>query len=176
MRNQRFYGYTALSLILAVLTAVLIHNLSDYLGMAAGITAIGALGSYELAERKSSRTGKDRYMKITSLFTKPFYEIIILVPILVKLISLDTSNISFQYLGFSVIGVVLLTQLIEEKMINRLRKSVKPRLGQKIRIGTVVLTLFLSSLNQFYIFYGMWIVGLTAAYDLLDTIYRSTGK
>lgn len=176
MRNRRFYGYTALSLILAVITAVLIQNLSNYLGLAAGITAIGALGFYELSERKASRTGKDRNMKIASLFTKPFYEIIILVSIMVSLISLDTSNLSFQYLGLSVIGAVLLTQLIEEKMINRLRTSVKPRLGQKIRVGTIVLTLFLSSLNQFYIFYGMLIVGLTAAYDVLDIIYRSIRK
>lgn len=174
MRNQRFYGYTTLSVILAALTAVLIQNLSGYLGIIAGITALGALGFYELAERKASRTGKDQKMKVTAAFTKPFYELVILVPLLVKLISLDTSNVSFHYLGFSVIGAVLLTQLIEEKMVNRLRKTVKPQLGQKIRLSTVVLTLFLSTLNPFYIFYGMWIVGLTAAYDLFDIIYRST--
>lgn len=173
MRNQRFYGYTGLSIILAALTAVITQNLSGYLGFAAGITALGSLGFYEMAERKASRTGKDRKMKVTSSFTKPFYELVILIPLLVTLISLDTSNISFPYLGFSVISAVLLAQLVEEKTVNQLRKNVKPQLGQKVRLGAVVLTLFLSTLNPFYVFYGMWIVGLTAAYDLFDIIYRS---
>ena len=172
MRNQRFYGYIALTILSAALTAFLVQNLSGYLGIAAGITALGSFVFYELAERKVSRTGKDRKMKITSSFTEPFYEILILAPILVNLISLDSSNISFQYLAFSVLGVVLLAQLVEEKMINRLKKSVKPSLGQKIRLSTTVMTLFLSALNPFYIFYGMLIVGLTAAYDLFDIIYR----
>jgi len=174
VRNQLFYGYTALSVISAALTAVLIQNLSGYLGLAAGITALGALGLYELAERRASRTGKNPKMKVISSFMKPFYELVILVPLLVTLISLDVSNFLFQYLSFSVIGAVLLTQLVKEKMVNRLRKTFKPKLGQKIRLGTVILTLFLSSLNPFYIFYGVWIVGLTAAYDLFDIIYRST--
>lgn len=174
MRNQQFYGYTVLSLISAVLTAILIQNLSGYLGVAAGITALGALTFYELAERKASRTGKTGKMKVTSSFIGPFYELIILVPLLVKLISLDTSNISFHFLGFSVLGSVLLAQLVEEKLLNKLRKTVKPQLGQQIRIGTIILALFLSSFNPFYIFYGMCIVGLTASYDLFDVIYRST--
>lgn len=174
MRNQRFYGYTALSIVSAVLTAVLIQNLSGYLGVVAGLTALGALGFYELAERKASRTGKDRNMKITSSLTQPLYELVILVPLLVKLVNLDLSNPMFQYLGFSVISSVLLIQLTEEKMINKLRKNLKPKFGQQVRISTIVLTLFLSVLNSFYIFYGMAIVGISTAYDLFDIIYRST--
>jgi uncharacterized membrane protein len=173
VRSQRFYSYTALSIILAALTAALIHNLSGYLGLVAGTTALGSLGFYELAERKASRTGKDRKMKITDSFTKPFYELLILIPMLVTLISLDLSNSSFQYLGFSVLSVVIFSQLVEEKTINRLRKTIRPQLGQKIRIGAIVLTLFLSVMNQFYIFYGLWIIGLTAVYDIFDIIYRS---
>lgn len=164
----------ALTILSAALTAFLVQNLSTYLGIAAGITALGSLVFYELAERKASRTGKDRKMKIVSSFTEPFYEILILVPVLVNLISLDSSSLLFQYLAFSVIGIVILAQLVEEKMINRLKKSVKPKLGQKVRLSTTAMTLFLSALNPFYIFYGMLIVGLTAAYDLFGIIYRLT--
>jgi arginine exporter protein ArgO len=112
-------------------------------------------------------------MKILSSITEPLYELIILIPVIISLISLDSTNLYFQYLGVSVLGLVIFNQLVEQKLINKLRKTIKPKFGQYVRISTLALTLFLTFLNPFYVFYGIWIIGLISAYDLLEMIYRS---
>lgn len=166
MKNQRFYGYTALSLVFAIGTVLAIHNLSIHSGIVAGVAALASIGFYELAEKQANRTGKDKRTKITLSISQPAYEILILGAVL-------ATNIVPVYLAISVISAVLLSQLVEEKIINKLRQSIQPRFGQRTRVGVTVLTLFLSALNQLYIFYGMWIVGIIAIYDLSDIIYRS---
>lgn len=167
MKKPRFYSYTAISLILAALTALLIQNLPDYGGLAAGITAIASFGFYELSEKHANRTGKDRNMKTTLSVSRPVYEVIILAGALL-------SNIVPAYTAIFVISTVLLSQLIEEKTISQLRKNLKPRFNQRTRIELTALALFLSFFNQFYLLYGMLIVGILALYNIFDMIYRST--
>jgi arginine exporter protein ArgO len=173
VRNSRFYIYVVLALISAVTTAALAQNLSGHIGLIAGLTTLNAAAFFEMAERKASRTGKNSEMKILSSITEPLYELIILIPVIISLISLDSTNLYFQYLGVSVLGLVIFNQLVKQKLINKLRKTIKPKFGQYVRISTLALTLFLTFLNPFYIFYGIWIIGLISAYDLLEMIYRS---
>lgn len=166
MRNPYFYLYTALSLVSAAATFMVSREPASYTGIAAGVAAAASYGFFELAERQASSLGKTRGIKIALSFTKPVYEILVLSAALL-------SGIVPQYLAVSVIGIVLLTQLFQEKMLARLQQNLDPRIGQPARIGAVVLTFLLSTLNQFYIFYGMWIIGVMAAYDLADILYRS---
>lgn len=175
MRNNRFYTYIVLTLISALISAALAQNLSGVTGLIAGFTTLTAVGFFEIAERKANRTGKNIEMKVISSITEPLYELIILIPVVVSLISLDSTNLYFQYLGISVLGLVIFNQLIKEKLINELRKTLKPKFGQYVRVSTLGLTLFLTFLNPFYVFYGIWIIGVISVYDLLEMVYRSIG-
>jgi hypothetical protein len=166
VKNRRFYSYIALSILLAAATAVLIQNLSFHTGLIAGITAFASLGFYELSEKQANRTGKNQKIKISLSLSKPFYEILILCGV-------SVANIIPAYLAVSVISAVMLSQLLRETTINQLRKNIPPRFGQRIRVLLTALTISLSVFNPFYLFYGMWLIGGLAAYDLLDIIYRS---
>lgn len=166
MKNQRFYLYAVLSILSSVTTALLLHSLPRYGSITAGLTALAALGFSELAEKQAKRYGKTRNIKASLSIIKPLYEILILIGTL-------SLSVVTNYLAVFTAATVLFSQLTQEKMVNKLRQTIQPRLGQKLRVGITSLTIFLSSINSYYLFYGMWVVGGMAVYDILYIIYRS---
>ena len=176
MRNQRFYIYTVFSVLTAFLSGILISDFLISSRIGSLMAVIVSFILYELAERTASRSSKDKFMKATLASVKPFYELVILIPVIVTLISIDTSSLLFQYLGISTVGAILLSQIVEEKTVNKMRRTVRPRLGQKVRMGTIIITLIFSVSNDFYIFYGILLLFLSALYDLVYMLAGSVQK
>lgn len=169
MENQKFYLYIVSALISAALTAFFLNSGLEYKGIAAAVTSLAALKLVQNADREASRQGRTRKIKVSTSVVKPLYEIIILYAAL-------TSAAVSKELAVAVLGSVLLIQLIRSELVNQLRQTVRPQIGQDIRISVAAATYIMSTINPFYIFYGMAIVGFLAAYDLVDLLYRSLNQ
>lgn len=165
MENNRFWTFLVLALAAAEVSMAASIQQITYTGIVAGAAGFVALGAKHLTEQEAVEKGKNNRMKIGLLLMTPLVEVMILF-------GAALNRLIPKYMAVAAVGIVLLQGFIREGLVNKLRKSLPPRIGEDNRIAVISVTLLLTHFNSYFLVYGIMLVIGMAAFDTADLLYR----
>ncbi|MFB6204484.1 MAG: hypothetical protein ABEJ75_02470 [Candidatus Nanohaloarchaea archaeon] len=160
MRELYFNAGTGTGVLSAVFAGLAINQGYSLL---AALLALGSLAAITYTESRSRQEGRDRQEKFLITFSAIFYEVVMLVGLLV------TEPVSI-HLAVLVLAVIFASEALSLELLQEMQQNFELALGSEIRVIAVAVTFFASYFNPAYLYWGTLLVGLIAFYDFGDIL------
>lgn len=163
--NSRITILAGFSFLLAAVPVTVILLETTYSSVIAGSAAIAYLGSSKLLDRKILEESTGRK-------TKAIQDLVETTALFLIIGSAGLTQVVPTWLGILTVGAVGAVKLFQLKMNRRYRKGFRLEVGEDYWMLLTGIVLLGSYINSYFVFYGMILVNLVVAYDLLWLVRR----
>lgn len=163
MKSRDFYLGLAATVVLSVSAVLTVLSSIEFKAFIAAAELFAAYIILEKSKAGSRKTGRTDAMKISVSSTEILYELIALAGVML------VATVP-KPLAVAVLGLVAFTELVQRDVVRKLKSSYRLDIGRNGRIGVLAASLIASGFNDYYIFYGVIVVGAVTLYDLLKMV------
>lgn len=157
--------HQALSVIIAGIPTIAIYTDTPYRSLISGLSVLAFLGSYRLLDRRILETSSGRR-------TKAFQDLTETVSIFLIIGSTGLVEIVPAWLTVSTLGLLGTVKVYKLQMSKRYRKNFPLNIGESYWIGFTGLIFLGSYHNSYFLFYGLIVLCLVLAYDLVSLVRK----
>jgi len=165
MKRNTFNALTVLSLILGIASATIIVIESETMRLTAALTGLSGYLLIEYARDNSVSLPNLSQVKVELNLVENLFELLLLGSFLVN-------GPIPKSLSILVLISLLVLRVSTEQLANKLKMSLESGLGVGWRIYTLIGLIAISSLNNYFLFYGSFVYLAVIVYDIGNLLYQ----
>ena len=165
MDRKFFNAITVLSLILGIISATILILDPETMRLTAALTGLSGYLLIGYARDNSISLPNLSQVKVELNLAENLFELLLLGSLLVR-------GPIPKALAVVVLMSLLLLKVSTEQLANRLKMSLETGLGVGRRIYTLIGLIAISSLNEYFLFYGSFVYLAIIIYDIGNVLYQ----
>ncbi len=167
VKRTSFYLSVTGAVLLALVSASVLTTELAYKALLAAALGFTAFLLMKYADRSSRKTGRDDRMKTTFISASILYELLLFLGVASTAVITENPEI-----GFIALAGIALAESLDLELTQQLKSTVSQDLGRNARVLVLVASTAAYHFQPYYLFYGVALVFLIAAYDSLRLIHQ----